>query len=237
MTRLYTIASGAVNGTDTVKTGTVIGGSGFSSTSALHGEAFATGNPNSTATGAFFKYAAPIKAAFGSTPIVVGQIGGAHTAAGSDSQMTQSRVSMSVDLTKMATQGNLIVGFDSGKLIGGGFDTLQLYVGVENRQVLNMTFTSAADALAFFNDHAIDLGALTTLVPDKVLDLDIVLYVTSKTAGGGFETAFIVGHPPAQGASHLGEVGVHDQGDTAWFDMDQAHFAYAYPVGSGDLLA
>jgi len=53
---------------------------------------------------------------------------------------------------------HLMLGFISSTFLGSGFNTLDLSISANGTQLYSHTFTSLAEANAFFNDHVLDLG-------------------------------------------------------------------------------
>ena len=57
---------------------------------------------------------------------------------------------------------------------------------------IDVDFSNATAAQAYFNDHAINLGGLGSL--GDHLNLEIALSVTSRGVGSGFGATFVLGN-------------------------------------------
>src|SRR6516225_11950347 len=102
----------------------------------------------------------------GKTPTYfgIGELGGAYSTSGSGSETETSSVHMTVDLTKLASLHDLIIGFYSGTAAGAGFTSMSLDVKINGTDHIT-NFATVADANAFFNNsgngNAHDYGALS----------------------------------------------------------------------------
>ena len=149
-------------------------------------EAQITAEPNTTDVNAINAANANINTAFhtGKTPtyFAIGELGGAHSTSGSRSETETSSVHMTVDLAKMVSLHDLIIGFYGGTAAGAGFTSMTLDVTINGVDSPDnpATFTSVAAANSFFQNHAVDFGALS----GPSLTLDISLSITESAASG-----------------------------------------------------
>jgi hypothetical protein len=146
---------------------------------------------------------AAIKAAFGTTHTIyaVGELGGAHASAGSDSETSSSSVSITISAADLASGGRLILGLFSGTPEGSFSGSLT--VGYQGGTLASETFTTST---LFTNDVLVDTP-FSALDFSGALDLTMTLAVTTPASGDGFSGGFIVGDPPAAGGilwEHLG---------------------------------
>jgi hypothetical protein len=75
------------------------------------------------------------------------------------------------------------------------FDSLRFRANREGGATeIDQTFLTAADAMAYFNDHVLALGDWTGVSSDNVLNLEFIFDVTSNDAGARFATDFLVGN-------------------------------------------
>jgi len=93
---------------------------------------------------------------------------------------------------------HLALGLLDPQLMGDGFVSAALRITLEDRVVVDRTFADVNDALSFFDDGMLDLGAVTPEVvsfpypfpfPGPLLlpiDIEIALDVTSAGGGDGF---------------------------------------------------
>ena len=99
---------------------------------------------------------------------------------------------MTVDLTKFSPLHDLIIGFYSGTSAGAGFVANGMTLDVKINGVdHNTTFANVAAANAFFQNQAVDYGALS----GSSLQLDISLSIT-ESAAGGYDFGMLIGDPP-----------------------------------------
>jgi hypothetical protein len=134
----------------------------------------------------------------------IGELGGAYSSSGAGSETETSSIDMTVDLTKAGTLHDLIIGFYSGTvhgtITGDPSFSMTIDVNINGKDNKN-TFTSitgVGGANAFFQDHAVDYGALS----GSTLQLDISLSITESSAaspGGGYDFGMLIGDPPPLG--------------------------------------
>ena len=172
-----------------------IGGTPATYVTAYQGVAIETGAPNAASTSAVLSANPIIATAFGSSPVffAIGELGGAHSTVGTDSQVITSNISFTVDLTQLAVRQDLVVGFYHPTTLGAGVTSMTLDIYVNGTDTLNVNFVSAADATTFFTDNAFDLGSLAS---GDTVNVEARLSITTASPGGGFDGAFIFGDPP-----------------------------------------
>jgi hypothetical protein len=132
------------------------------------------------------------------TAFGIAEVGGGHASTGTDSETSTSTFYLAVNTGALAKPADLKIGFYGGQATGagGGAGVTNVTVSVtENGTNLlaPVVFTNAADAVSYFNDHALDLGAIAK---GTVLDLAVNLSVTTNAAGAGFYGDFIMGNAP-----------------------------------------
>ena len=198
---LSATAGGNVDGTSVAKASAGIGGNAPAFATSSQATALAMGAPAAASTAAVLNANAKIKAAFGASPVffALGELGGGFSRGGTASQTATSEIDESVDLTKLASRQDLVVGFDHGTTLGAGVTGVSFDLYADGTDVLSKTFTSASAARTWFTDNAVDLGSLASGQPlgADTLTLRAVLTVTSNTAGSGFYGDIIVGDPPS----------------------------------------
>jgi hypothetical protein len=170
----------------------------FSTTDTAVGQV--TGAPSATTTSAILKANSSIATKFGASPVFfgVGELGGGYSSDGTSAQSVTSSFTEYVDLTRLSTRKDLVVGFYGGDLVGTGVTGVQLDVGVDGTNVLSKTFATGADAKTWFTNNAVDLGSLVSgaALGADTLSFQAVLTVTSDAANSGFFGGVIVGDPP-----------------------------------------
>ena len=112
-----------------------------------------------------------------------------------------------MDTTKLSPGGDLIIGFFNGTALAGGFSGPVTFVLKNGSNILiNQTFTTVAAANAFFDDNAMDLGAIGSgSLTGTTLSLTASLSVSVNAAGQGYFAQIIIGDPPVStphAASH-----------------------------------
>ena len=200
---VFARADGNVSGAGTAAAFVEYGGAVPAFTTANVAVAQGSGLPTTAAVNAVLNANPNIKAGFGpkQTYFGIAEIGGGHASTGTDSQTTFSEFYVAVNTAALAKAGDLKIGFYGGQAIGNGVTGVTVNVTENGNALLPPTsFTSGAAAAAFFNDNAIDLGAIAKGV---VLDLAVTISVTSDVAGSGFYGNFILGDPAsALAAAH-----------------------------------
>jgi hypothetical protein len=159
-------------------------------------EALITAEPAMTDVNRINEYNPNIKSAFttGKTPTYfgLGELGGAFSPGGSGSETETSSVHMTVDLTKVLPLHDLLIGFFSGTAAGTGFTSMSLDVKINGTDHIS-NFATVTQANAFFNNNAVDYGALS----GTSLQLDISLSITESM--GGYDFGMLIGDPPSAG--------------------------------------
>jgi hypothetical protein len=141
-----------------------------------------------------------IQQAFGVDPsfLAVGELGGGHSSSGSDTQTATSEIDIIADPSKLTTRGELVVGLYNATVVGGGFSSLTFDLYADGTDIVHESFSSVANAEAFFSDDALDLGSLATApLGSTPLSLRAVMSVTGSSAGGGFDASLLFGNPAA----------------------------------------
>ncbi len=100
-----------------------------------------------------------------------------------------------MNLTSLAPQ-ELKLALDSPRSTGNGFDLLEFRMDLEGTMIIDQNFTTLAAATAYFNDHVLDLGAITNGVTGN-LDLTFYLNLTSNDAGASFQANVLFGNTGA----------------------------------------
>ena len=188
-------ATDGVAGKTIASSTAAIGGSQAAFVTTGQAVALVTGAPSTTTTSAILSANSAIKTEFGSSPVffAVGELGGSHTAASSGSQTSTSTISETIDLTKLSSVKDLVIGLYDGKVVdSSGVSAIALTVNYDG-QTFTETATGAT-AAALFTDKGFDLGSMASF--GSTLNLSISLSVTTTAAGAGFYGDVIVGDPP-----------------------------------------
>jgi hypothetical protein len=162
------------------------------------------GAPTAAGTSPVLAANSKIKSAFGASPVffAIGELGGSNFTNGT-TVTTASVIDETVDLTKLTTRGDLLIGFYNGTVVGGdgNFRGATLDIYVDGTKKIHQAFASAADARTWFTNNAKDLGSLasgSTLVgTNDTLTLKAVMTVTTIFGDTGFYGQLIIGDPPA----------------------------------------
>ena len=168
------------------------------------GVAFLTGLPSGSSTAPVFSGNAAIASAFGASPAVwaMGEFGGQRSGSVSGLQTIDDFLNVTLDASKLPASGNLEIGFFDPTVLGSGFKSLTLTISGNNGSadvtLFTQTFTTVASAESFFGDHAISLGALSSL-PRAGGEVQLFIHVDIQTdaAGEGFYGQVILGDPPS----------------------------------------
>jgi hypothetical protein len=160
-------------------------------------EAQITAEPTSADVKSILTANPNISKAFSTTPTYfgIGELGGAHSASSSAFLAETGSVQMTVNLTKAGTLHDLLIGFYGGTALGNiasdpAFSvTLDVNInGADNKN----TFTTVSAANAFFQNNAVDYGALS----GTSLQLDISLSITESATSNGYDFGMLIGDPP-----------------------------------------
>jgi hypothetical protein len=179
---------------------------------------------NSNINTAFTAKASPVY--FG-----IGELGGAYATSGSGSETETSSVHMTVDLTKLASLHDLVIGFYSGTSAGSGFTSMSLDVKINGTDHIN-NFATVADANNFLQNNAHDYGPLS----GTSLQLDISLSIT-ESAAGGYDFGMLIGDPPAQHGNALAALGQAAASLTSGAGAGVAGSGSAQPDNTAPVLA
>jgi hypothetical protein len=177
-------------------------GGAASGDSGLQGVALETGAPNAASISSVFSANPKIAAAFGASPTIfaMAELGGETV--GRQLKTTTSEIDETVDLTKLASRQDLVIGLYGGAIAGSDVRNITFDLYADGKDVIHQTFSSPSAAKAYFTDNAIDLGSLVVGHPlgSNTLTLRAVMSVTSGSQLTGFSGGLIIGDPPA--ASH-----------------------------------
>jgi hypothetical protein len=137
----------------------------------------------------------------------IDQLGGKYAkSGGTGAQTVTDTVNLTVDLTKLASEQDLVVGFYGAAGAGTGFSSLTFTLTADGggTPLLTRTFTTLVSAEAFFTNNAMDLGKLGTgPLAGSTLTLKAQFVLTTTSLNTDFYANLIVGDPPAAtGASH-----------------------------------
>jgi hypothetical protein len=158
-------AQAPVSGTSSAQAEAAIGGSAAAFTTGEQAIATATGAPNLTSVNTVLGANSNIAAAFNhANPsyFAMGEVGGAYSSSGSGAQVDTSTINLSVDLTQLAARNDLELGLFSGTSSGAGWSSLHFTVVGDGNTLVDQTFATAALAVTYFTNHAIDLGSLSS---------------------------------------------------------------------------
>ena len=191
-----------------------------------------TGAPNSAATSAVLSANSNISTAFGASPVFfsMGELGGAHSTSGTTAQTVTSEIDLTVDLTKLSVRHDLLVGLYNGTSTGSGFSSMSFDIYADGTDITHQTFTTLSAAKAYFTNHAIDLGSLSSGgLSGATLTLRAVMSVSENSAGSSFQGGLIFGDPPPTTTEHatlvshqiLGDMGasIHSVFDMSEFNL------------------
>ena len=113
---------------------------------------------------------------------------------------SRSPSALTVDTTKLSPgEGDLIIGFfNGGALAAGASGPISFVLKAGSTVLISKTFTTAAEANAFFDDTSMNLGAIGSgPLSGTTLALTASLSVSVNAAGQGYFAQFIIGDPPA----------------------------------------
>lgn len=136
-----------------------------------------------------------VSGAFADRPtfIGLGQLETQHSyGADSLSETSTTSAVLQADPTQIASPGDLILGlFAPAVAYGANISDVHLTVIAGSLPGIDVDFSNAADAQAYFSDHAIDLGSLGGTTTS--LHIEIALSVTATGSGSGFTSNFVLG--------------------------------------------
>ena len=175
VTAVQANASGSTDGKDKAEAKAAINTTPAAFTSLGTALAFVTaGMPDSADADAVLAGNANISTAFGASPsfFAMGELGGQYSTNGTVAQTIAASIDFDVDITKLSTKGDLIVGFFNPVSVGASFTSLVFTLQIAGGATLiSKTFTTVAAANAFFADNAIDLGAIGSGSAHRQLEL------------------------------------------------------------------
>jgi hypothetical protein len=190
-----------VDGAATASAQALIGGAAAGFATSGQSLSAANGAPNAASTSAILKANKAIAAAFGAAPsfFEIGELGGAYAASGGTaSQTTTESAEVVVDLTQLAVRQDLELGLFKGTAVGTGVTGVTFDLYADGTDVIHQSFATAAAAVAYFTNHAIDVGSLASgALSGNTLTLNAVMSVTTSKAGSGFYGGILLGDPPA----------------------------------------
>jgi hypothetical protein len=203
-------ASGTVAGLSEATALVNIGRNAQSFNSVRQAIAFENGGPSSVSTEAVLAANSTIATAFGASPtfFAISELGGANSSAATGAQTTTLETDETVDLDKLASRDDLMVGLYNGAAIGANVTGVTFDLYADGVDVIHESFSSGAAAQTYFTDNAVDVGSLSTgALSGSSLSLKEMLTVTSTAPGSGFYGQAIIGDAPAVpvgGGAHLG---------------------------------
>jgi hypothetical protein len=225
ITSVAASAGGVVQGTGVAQARADVGGAAPAFATTDQVAALEMAAPTSASTAAVLAANTAIATAFGASPdfFAIDELGGQYSSAGTSSQTTTSEVDATVDLTQLASPGDLIVGLYDGTALGTGVTGVSFNLYADGVDVIDQTFTSAAAAQTYFTDNAVDVGSLASggALGASTLTLQAVMTVTGGASGSGFFGGLIIGDPPPAGRAGGG---VHA--------LIQAQAAFAPPASA-----
>jgi hypothetical protein len=177
-----------VGGNASAQTLSLFGGSGFG----LPGISAATSISNVTGQPKGYSLTQNVSAAFGNRPI--DGLGAMSIGYGGQGQSLTYQTSATFQVTHPA-HADFLIGFESQGSLGTGFDSAMLEVFVNSILAYEMSFTSLADAEAFFTDNPVDIGFAAP--GPATVDLVDALTASQISSGFQFEYAFGTAQPSA----------------------------------------
>src|SRR6185436_1433391 len=188
VTGVSALASSPVNGASTAEARAVIAAGnvpGF--VSGDQSIAMIDGNPDNTSVNAVFAANPNISLVFfGATAeFALGELGGAYAGTNILPQTQTASFSEAIDLTKLTSKEDLLVGFYNGTKQGKGITDLTLDITANGSNLLHQHFTDSVSAMSFFTDHALLLAAVSAF--GNTLNLGVSLRTTENQTGAGLE--------------------------------------------------
>ena len=163
-----------------------------------YGASVAYSDATPSAIDAIFAANPLVQAAFGSSPDIyaIGEIGGGHASAGTDSETSSANVPIDVNPANLGHNEELTLGFANGDLLGAaGVTAVSLTVSDGGQQLIDQNFATPAAARSYFDDN-IASGLLLLSPGGAATTLSIGLTVQTDRAGSGLYGEFIVGGVP-----------------------------------------
>jgi hypothetical protein len=178
-----------------------------------------------------------IETAFGtnSTTFALGELGGSYDQNGSGSETIDSSMSLMFNRSQLANPQDLTLGLYGGTTTGAGFHSMTFDVLVNGVDVLDQSFKSAAAAAAYFQNHVLDLGAISTL-EGGAYELQVSLSETITKPGSGFYGNIIAGSAPPAAQTMTAYVAQLDSapaynGETITTNAKGAHEISVHEIG------
>ncbi len=134
-----------------------------------------------------------------SAQLILVSSGGAKCPVGATASVAGSiKFTVAIDLSRIATNDskNLQLALVNPIISGAGPDSVRLRVLREGATVHDVTLLGSSAARAYFTDHVLDFGDITSGVTGD-LDVDILLDVVSSQPGGGFYATTFLGNAAA----------------------------------------
>ena len=107
-------------------------------------------------------------------------------------------INESLDLSQFSSAQHLFIGLATARATSTGPANLHFSISREGAMLIDQTFTTLADATAYFTDNSLDLGPLDPL-SNGHLDLTIQLDASQIPDGGFATTLLIANATPASG--------------------------------------
>ena len=117
--------------------------------------------------------------------------GGTNSSQEVDTRTTSSVIELSVDPASLGLGNQLVLAFIDPQVAGNGFDSLTFRAEREGVNFLDLTFSNAVLAAAYFDDNVLLFDAFEREV-DGALDLRFILDVTVTGRDDYFATNFLV---------------------------------------------
>ncbi len=138
-----------------------------------------------------------IASAFGSsaTYFALGETGGGYSTNGAGAETSMAELQIKINLALVPSLQDLVVGFYDPSTSGAGFTSLTLSMGGSPSSPYSETFTSVSAAQSYFDNNAVDLGALKLgKVKNNIMDFDVELSITTDTPGSAFDFGLLIGN-------------------------------------------
>ena len=149
VTAVSASSTGTVDGKQTGKAKVVLGQTAQPFSPFGQATADASGAPAGTDTAAVLAANPDIATAFGASPVffAIDELGGQYAkSAGTGPETNTETVNLTVDLTKLASEQDLVVGFYNGTALGAGFTSMTLTITADGSAtpLFTQTFTTVA---------------------------------------------------------------------------------------------
>jgi hypothetical protein len=207
-----------------------------STATGLQAAAFATGLPSDTEALKFFHGFGSVKNDFniatdavpGATSDLFGLVtlGGANTVGGTAaSRVFTSSATYSIDLSQLNnSRQDMLVGLLGTHQDGVGFDSLNFQITRQNVLVVNKNFTTAADAINYFNSGTFDLGSNGVGNVSGNLNLVFTATLTTSHVGAGFYFDFVFGNSTPGSGRPPGDYNNDGAVDIADYNLWKSNF-------------